>query len=201
MTTIITRLYADPATAQAAARDLEGRGHSDSYISIITRDGAGTAAERMRALRVPGEAAALYDPRIGQGAALLVVAAPFNPVGTARHAIRTLDRHPALDVGLRSEDTYIREQPTIETRGQILPGTVFYMTNPHRPTSHRHIFGQDPIIRSGPRRSAIAGGAYISTKFWPMRLLSAPRKRNSAIAGGMLMSSLIDMPTLLRSWD
>jgi hypothetical protein len=201
MTTIITRLYADPATAQAAARDLEGRGHSASYISILTRDGAGSAVERMRGLRVPGAAAAVYAPRIGQGAALLVVTAPFAPIGTARHAIRTLRRHPALDLGLADEDTHIREAPRIRTEGYVLPGTVFYMTNPHRTTSHAHILGQDPIIRSGPRRSAIAGGAHISTRFWPMRLLSAPRPRNSAIAGGMLMSSLIDLPTLLRRWD
>jgi hypothetical protein len=200
MTTIITRLYADSATARAAAHDLMGRGHSDDYISIITGDGGGSVTDRMRALRVGAAAASAYAPHVAKGAALLVVQAPFNPIGAARDAMRALKKHPSLDVGVANENEYLREEMKIETSGKVLQGTVFYMSNPHRSTSHGHILGSNPIISGKTKTSAIPGGAYMSTKFWPMKLISAPTERRSAISGGFLFSSLFGIPTVIREW-
>jgi hypothetical protein len=196
MTTIITRLYKDLATAQAVAAELSLAGHDNATIDVIGRDGDGTAEARMAEARVPRASAAAYAGGVAKGAALLVVRAPFAPMGTARHAMRVVNRTAAIDVGLADEDVYIREQPKVEKAGKVLPGTVFYMSNPHRSLPHGHIFGKNPLIASKPRTSAISGGAYMSTKFWPGRLLSVPKERTSAIRGGMLISSIFGIPTL-----
>jgi hypothetical protein len=200
MTTIITRLYADAGKARAAAQDLMGRGHSDDYIGIITRDGDGSVADRMHAWRVNKGSAAAYGPHVANGAALLVVQAPFNPIGAARDVMRALKKHPSLDAGVANEDEYIREQMSVETSGKVLQGTVFYMSNPHRSNFHSHILGSNPIISGKTKTSAISGGAYMSTKFWPMKLISAPKERRSAISGGFLFSSLFGIPTVIRDW-
>jgi hypothetical protein len=196
MTTIITRLYKDLATAQAVAAELTSAGHDTSTIEVIGRDGEGSAEARMAEARVPKASAAAYAGGIAKGAALLVVRAPFAPIGTARHAIRVVNRTAAINVGLADEDVYIREQPKLEKIGKVLHGTVFYMSNPHRSMTHGHIMGSNPLIASKPRTSAIPGGAYMSTKFWPGKLLSAPKERSSAIRGGMLISALFGIPTL-----
>ena len=62
----------------------------------------------------PSASAAAYAPAVAEGRALLVVRAPFAPVGTARHAIKTVNRYPALSVGLEDEDVYIREDPKVK---------------------------------------------------------------------------------------
>jgi hypothetical protein len=200
MTTIITRLFADTATAQAAAHDLMGRGHGAETIGIITREGDSPASDRMRAWRVSAASTAAYAPHVAKGKALLVVQAPFNPVGTARDAIKALARHPALDAGVSNENDYIREEMKVETSGKVQRGTVFYMSNPHRSSMHGHIMGQNPIITGKTKTSAIPGGGHMSTKFWPMKLLSAPKERSSAISGGFLFSSMFGIPTIVSDW-
>jgi hypothetical protein len=198
MTTIITRLYKDMATAQAVAAELASAGHATSTIEVIARDGEGTADARMAQARVPKASAAAYGPGIAKGGALLVVQAPFAPMGTARHAMKVVNRTAAIDVGLADEDFYIREQPKLEIEGKVLQGTVFYMSNPHRRAGHGHILGSNPILPSKPRTSAIAGGGHMSTKFWPMKLLSARKTKSSAIQGGMLFSSMFGIPLLIK---
>jgi hypothetical protein len=196
MTTIVTRLYKDMATAQGVASALTHAGHAAGTIDVIGRDGAGAVEARMLEARVPKASVAAYAPGIAKGAALLVVRAPFAPIGTARHAIMVVNKTPAISVGLADEDVYVREQPVLEKEGKILKGTVFYMSNPHRSLPHGHIMGSNPILPPKPRTSAIPGGAYMSTKFWPMKLLSAHKERDSAIRGGMLISSIFGIPTL-----
>jgi hypothetical protein len=200
MTTIITRLYPDLATAKTVVAALEASGLDPSTTDIITKSGEETVGARMHAARVLAASATAYAPGIEKGGALLVVRAPFAPIGTARLAIKVVNRTPALNVGLDDEDVYIREQPRVDTAGKILSGTVFFMSNPFRPTSHGHVLGQNPILPAKPRTSAIAGGAYMSTKFWPMRLVSPSRERNSAIRGTFLFSSLFGIPTIVRDW-
>ncbi|MBD1204313.1 MAG: hypothetical protein O9292_09520 [Rhodobacteraceae bacterium] len=200
MTTIITRLYTDVTAAQAVVAALTGSGHNPATIDVITREGPAAATDRMRAARVPSSSAAAYAPAIAEGRALLVVCAPFAPMGTARHAIKTVNRYPSLSVGLANEDVYIREDPKVDLTGKIYSGTTFFMSNPYRPTGHGHIFGSNPISPSKPRTSAIRGGGYMSTKFWPGKLLSAPKERNSAMRGGWLVSSLFGLPTIIREW-
>lgn len=197
MTTIITRLYPDVATAASVSAALQSSGHDPSTIEVITRSGTGSVADRLRAARVLAASAAAYAPRIDKGDALLVVRAPFAPMGTARHAVKLVNRTPALTVGLADEDVYVREQPEIAKAGRVQSGTVFYMSNPHRNLTHGHILGHNPILPAKERTSAIRGGAYMSRMFWPMKLVSTSRNASSAIRGGSLMSSLFGIPTLI----
>lgn len=197
MTTIITRLYPDLATAKGVVAGLVANGHAASTIDIITK-GDGSAEARMGAARVPRASAAAYAPGIAKGAALVVVQAPFAPIGAARDAIKVVNRTPAIDVGVADEDFYIREQPKVELSGKVQHGTVFYMSNPHRRLGHGHILGSNPILPAKERTSAIRGGAYMSKMFWPMKLVSTGRQASSAISGGFLFSKMFGIPTLIR---
>jgi hypothetical protein len=199
MTTIITRLYPDTATARAVAGALTASGHAVDTVEVIARDGAADVASRMRAARVHPDAAALYAPAVTGGATLLVVRAPFAPMGAARHAMKVVDRTPSIKVGVGDENAYIREQPTVAMRDNLLHGHPLVMSNPHRSLPHGHILGSNPILSPRTRRSAIAGGRHMSRMFWPMRLVSARAKEGtSAIQGGWLFSSMFGIPTIWR---
>lgn len=200
MTTIITRLYADQATARAVVAMLLQKGQDEDTIDIITRDTLGGPEAAMRAARVPAASAAAYVSAMTGREALVVVAAPFNPIGTAREAIRVVNRTPAIKVGLADEDVYLREAPRPDIARNLLAGEPLIMSNPHSRPSHRHILGSNPIIAGKPRTSAIRGGAYMSRFFWPMKLVSASRERSSAIPGGGLVSSLFGLPTVISHW-
>lgn len=196
MTTIITRLYPDAATAQSVVAALTAKGHLPENIDII---GSGEAA-RLRAARVSAHAAAAYGPALTDGRALVVVRAPFAPMGTALSAMRIVNATPSIKVGLADEDEYIREEPDVIVKDRLMPPGTFFMSNPHRSLPRGHILGSDPIIRGRRATSAMAGGGYISTKFWPMKLVSTGRQAHSAMKGGWLVSSLFGIPTLVRDW-
>jgi hypothetical protein len=197
MTTIITRLYPDPAAAQAVADALARQNLNLTSVDIITRDGA---EARMRRAMVGADATAAYAGPVAQGKALLVVNAPFAPMGTALRAIRTVNGFASIDVGLADEDAYIRDEPEVQLEGRVFTGTVFFMSNPHRPLPMGHILGSDPIRRRPRRNSAIAGGAYMSTKFWPGKLISKHKDKLSVMQGGYLFSSMFGIPTLVKDW-
>jgi hypothetical protein len=200
MTTIITRLYADQAAARAVVNALLQKGQDEDTIDVITRDSLGGAEAAMKAARVPAASAAAYARAMSGREALLVVAAPFNPVGAAREAIQVVNKSPAIKVGLADEDAYIREYPTVVRSGNVLAGHPLVMSNPHNRPSHGHILGSNPISASRPRTSAIRGGAYMSRFFWPMKLVSAHKEKTSAIRGGFLFSSMFGLPTVTKSW-
>jgi hypothetical protein len=199
MTTIITRLYADMATARGVANALVAQGHGPDTIDVIARDGAGDVTDRMRDARVSAAATAAYAPGVSGGNALLVMRAPFAPMGAARNAMKTVDRTPSIKVGLATENDYVREQPVVMREGLVMTSHPLLMTNPHRSMSHGHILGSNPLRPHRTGRSAIAGGKHMSRMFWPMRLVSAQAKEGtSAIRGGWLFSSMFGLPTLLR---
>lgn len=194
MTTIITRLYSDAGTAGSVAKALLEGGLVPDTIDVITDEGA---ADRMRAARVSKDAAAAYGKAMTGGRALLVVRAPFAPIGTARRALRIVGQHPSIDVGLANEDEYIREEPRTETMNRVLQDHPFFMSNPHSRTMHGHIFGK-PLRQRRAHISAIRGGAYMSTRFWPMKLLSGRRNTTSARRTGWLFSSMLGIPTTIE---
>ena len=188
MTTIITRLYPDAASAQAVVAALIGQGHDQDTIDVIVRDGATDLTDRMRAARVGPSATAAYANHMsGNGKALLVVRAGFNPVGAARNAMKVAARFPSLDAGIANENQYLREDASAASTSSIMKSHPLLMSNPHRTGMHGHIMGNNPISAPREKRSASAGGAFMSTKFWPMRLVSANAKKgNSVIHGGAL---------------
>ncbi|WP_309663389.1 hypothetical protein [Tabrizicola sp.] len=201
MTTIITRLYANTAAAQAAVADLMGRGHGEDYIDIISREGDGTVRDRMLAARVSSAAAAAYAAPVSNGNALVVVRAPFNPVGAARNAMRALDRHPSIKVGLDSEDEYIREQPRVEVRGSILMNHPLFMSHDMAARERGTVssaFGVRTLSPQKTKTSAISGGGFMSTKLLPFALLSRSKEKSSVIKDGWQLSTALGIPTISR---
>lgn len=200
MTTIITRLYPTQSAANAARASLLEKGQNEDTIQIILGGNAEEAAAAMKAARVSTASSAAYLQAMKGKQALLVVQAPFNPIGTAQRAMRVLQKHPALDVGLADEDVYLREYPDARFSNSIMKDHPLFMSNSYSGLSHGHVLGSNPIIRSKPRTSAMRGGGHMSRMFWPMKLLSQPKERNSAMRGGMLFSSLFGLPLLTSRW-
>ncbi len=200
MTTIITRLYSDQSGASAAMAALVKSGQDEDTIRIITGSTAGGAAAAMKAARVSTGSAAAYAKAMTGEQALLVMQVGFNPIGAARNAVKVLDRHPAMNVGLEDEDVYLREYPTVEASRNLLANNPLVMSNPFRRLSHGHILGNNPIIQSKPRTSAMRGGGFMSRYFWPMKLVSSPKQGTSAMRGGFLFSSMFGLPLLTKSW-
>lgn len=201
MTTLITRLYSDPSGADAAKAALLAAGQQEDTIQIITNHTAGGAGAAMQAARIEPGAAMAYSKAMTGAQALLVVMAPFNPIGTARNAMKTLRKHPAMDLGLHDENVYLREYPAPEFSSSVMESHPLIMSNPFRRLSHGHILGNNPLLPSRVRTSAIRGGAYMSRAFWPMKLISGPRDARSAIHGGMLFSRIFGLPLLTTSWN
>lgn len=201
MTTLITRLYSDMAAADAARAALLNIGQDDDTIQIITGKTAGGSAAAMKAARFSADAALAYGKAMTGDQALLVVQAPFNPFGTARNAIKLLRKHPALDVGLSDQDVYLREQPMSRYSNSVMTDHPLVTSNPFREASHGHILGNNPVIHSKDRTSAIRDGGYMSRYFWPMKLVSAPKQGTSAIRGGFLFSTMFGLPLVTGSWS
>jgi hypothetical protein len=193
MTTIITRLYPDAATADAVVKDLLADGHASDTIDIIPA-GAGVAA--LRAARVGTAAARAYAEAMTGGRTLVVVRAPFAPMGTARNAIRVVNRRASIDVGLASQDEYIRERPGPMVSNNILTDHPLVMSNPYSRPWHGRIFGRG-VIESRPRSSAMRGGGHVSTRFWPMKLITTGRSTTSARRTGWQLSKLFGLPTII----
>lgn len=194
MTTIITRLYADPATAHAVAAFLVAGGLDEDDVTVITS--ANLAA--MKAARVDKGSAAKYAAAMTGGQALVVAQAGFNPVGAARKAIKIIGRTASINCGVVDEDDYQPEIIDLAYASSVMDGAPLLMTNKFARLSHGHIFGSNPVLPSRPRTSAIRGGGYMSKSFWPMKLVSNGRKSTSVIKGGRLFSESFGLSLLYQ---
>lgn len=193
MTTIITRLYPDAATAKAVAAALHEEGMEGSDVDILTA----ADAAAITAARVAPAAAAAYAGAMGGGKALLVARAPFAPMGLARAAIQIADAVPSLKVGVRDENDYVREEMQSEFHNRVLTSHPYIMSNKFRKLTHGRVFSFRALSHPRPRTSAIRGGAYISTKFWPMPLISGRnRSGNSVMRSGWSLSRMFGLPTI-----
>lgn len=203
MTTIVSRLYADAPAANAAVADLRAAGLAASLYDVIGRDGAGSAAARMKAARVGAASAAAYGERIERGNVLLVVRAPLTPFGFARTVMDIVDRHESIRVPGAVPDEYIREEI----------GSRYYISVL---TDHPRFFTQDitpgSLIRRGPvtaawgmpmlkryktRFSAMTGTRHMSRFFWPQRLVSPNRHKNRVLRNWKL-TEILGLPTVSR---
>jgi hypothetical protein len=203
MTTVVSRLYSDAATADAVAEALRAEGHPDGHIDVIAggKDKA-ALAKRIREARVSEAAAAAYAAKLGEGKALVVARVPFMPLGAALNAIRTVDRFPSVDAGVADQNEYIREEP----REDLLPSQSMSIFKGGRrfltdkvPPGHLVLtrknalrdkgtissrFGLKLLSDDKPRRSAMSGGGFMSTKFLPFPLLKPRKGELSVIPGG-----------------
>jgi hypothetical protein len=183
MTTIITRLYSDTATAQSVVDDLKANGQKAAAISLIP---AGADQAAMDEAGVPSSAAAAYLGAMQPGQALVVVRAEFNPRGSARKAMIIVDRKESITVTVPNKDTYVREYPSAKYTTSVLKGAPLVMTNPFANLPHGHVMGKN-LVDTGTSSSASSNGGRNSRGFWPMAPVKTPRHRASVFSGGKLM--------------
>jgi hypothetical protein len=157
MTTIITRLYADAAKADHVAGRLRAAGHGAGTIDVI--GAGGDLHGRLAAAGVGAAAAAAYAGGIASGGSLVVVRAPFNPIGAARNAMMIVDDTPSVAVGLESENVYVRHRPEGSRFLSIL-------------SDHPRIFASDAM--EGRKRG-------LASEAFGIRTLSARKTKTSAM--------------------
>jgi len=202
MTTIVSRLYASKAKAQAVADALRAEGFPASIVDVIEA-GAGDTAAAIRAARVPAASAATYAAQMSAGGkALVVCRAPFNPIGAARRAMQIVDSHDPLRSGIADEDAYVAEEIRTDYMLSVLTDHPRFFSMDIIPGSDlvrgpiSNAFGI-PLLSRRKRDSAMRGGGFMSTKFLPFPLLTRGRRTTSAIAGGALITQGL-MPTVAR---
>lgn len=201
MTTIITRLYATSTAAHAVADALMQAGHQPGYVDIIDHADMGA----MTAARVGDSAAAAYAKAMTGGQTLLVIRAPFSPIGAANSAKAVVGRYASIDAGIANEDAYVREQADGRRFLSILSDHPRFLSQDIGPgkgrtrTTVSSAFGAQLLVPYKSKRSVTADGTHISTKFWPMRLVSANKTKWSVIAGGSHpLSKLLGMAVISR---
>lgn len=194
MTTIITRLYSDKATAQAVVAALKDIGLNDDEVALV--DG-GDATARLRALRVAPNDAAGLAASVATGHAAVVVAAPFNPRGIALKATRTLDAHHPV----AGSDRYIEADYRPTRRSNLYPEGTYFMSIPPEyggGASHRHALSLGGLVsRAKEGTSAIRGGGFMSRMILPFRLLKKKSGANSVIRDrGWRLSTMLGIPMI-----
>lgn len=175
MTTIISRLYQDAATAETIAGALMDEGHTPDRIAIFTAPDEAA----ITATWVGPAAAKAYATALGQGGALVVATVGFGRTTTA---IGIMDSADSLDVGLATESRYMSDFTSSRGSDSVLKSHPLWMTNRHASLPHSRIFGAANLSKHRTSRSAIAGGRLMAKYFWPMPHVIAPGKRNSAKA-------------------
>ncbi len=222
MTTVVSRLYADAKTADSVSKALRKNGHPDSNIDVISAGDSDhdALALRITEARVSGAAAARYAERLEGDRRLLVVRVPFMPLGAAKNAIETVDRFESIGAGVAKQNEYLREEPSREYFARsVLKGSPLFLTTKlgsgRRTPLSRDLepkFGERiglisarlglPLLRDRPRRSAITGGGFMSTKLLPFPLLKEKRRGLSVIrGGGTPFSTLLALPLLTARRD
>ncbi|MEX3015962.1 hypothetical protein [Gymnodinialimonas hymeniacidonis] len=129
MSTIVTRLYEDPANADAAVETLKAEGFPESCMSVVEQASRRSAQDMIEEAGVPADAAQQYAQHLTANRALLVVRAPFAPFGAARRAIEVADSYPAFNAGVANENMNIPEEPNPELFLSILPSHRLFLTN------------------------------------------------------------------------
>lgn len=202
MTTVISRLYDSADTAQAVAGKLHDAGFPADTVDVLT-DGS---VEALRAARLSGATSEAIAPHMTKGRALVVVRAPFTPIGAARRAMDIVDEHASVDMGIGPVNEYIREEPDHRRYfSSILSDHRLFLSSDMKPGTGRYhktmseIFGLRLLSKNRTRRSAISGGAFMSTKFLPFRLLSKRKDRKLSVIRGRPLSDAMGVtPPELR---
>ncbi|MEJ6388035.1 hypothetical protein [Gymnodinialimonas ulvae] len=129
MSTIVTRLYEDPANADAAVATLKAEGFPEDCMSVVEQRSRRSAQDMIEEAGVPSDVAQQYAQHLSANRALLVVRAPFVPFGAARRAIEVADTYPAFDAGVANENINIPEEPNPDLFLSILPSHRLFLTN------------------------------------------------------------------------
>ncbi|MEL6463408.1 MAG: hypothetical protein AAFQ58_00440 [Pseudomonadota bacterium] len=192
MTTVITRLYADDATAKRVTSDLETAGFPTETMDVFP---AGTSADTLMEARVDEASANAYADAMTGGMALMVVRAPVTPFGAARAAMSAADAVTSTRVPGTDENRHISEQmdrdlyiglSILKDHPRFLSSDMNPRANANRDLVSRAMYWKllsDPK----PRTSAWSGTHYMSKKILPFPLLKERKSSNSVISGGRRM--------------
>ncbi|MDX1743229.1 MAG: hypothetical protein R3186_06505 [Ruegeria sp.] len=195
MTTVISRVYADEATADGVLTALREAGHPEANFDVFKGDAKGLA-EEITAARVSEDAAAVYAKMLKKkGATLVVMRAPFAPFGAARNAQKIMDSVEHVPAKVETETQYIRDQPDMDLfmDQKILRNHPRFLTpdmNPYA-NANRGLISRGlywPLLtKHRTKRSALSGTRFMSQRILPFRLLLDKPRKNSVMSGGRRM--------------
>jgi len=200
MTTVISRLFDSAQAAHAVADELAAIGFPEGTVDVIRQTGDSSTVERILQVRVGEETAQLFSQHLTTERALLVVRAPFYPLGAARKAQDVVASYAHIDLGDGVGDEYIREEPETGSTQKILRNRRFLTaeTPDRRARSMSELFNLPVLATRRTRRSLVASGP-ISTGAFPFQLLlTQARPRSVARRGGPVLSRAFRLPTLSR---
>lgn len=129
MTTIVTRLYEDPAHADAVVASLKAEGFPESCMDVVEQKSRTSAQDQIQAAGVPADTAQQYAQHLSANRALLVVRAPFVPFGAAAHAIAEADKYPAFNAGVANQNANVPDEPDRDMFISILASHRLFLTN------------------------------------------------------------------------
>lgn len=135
MATIVTRLYEDPAHADAVVATLKADGFPESSMDVIEQRSRVSALAQISDAGIPDEIAQQYAQHLTSQRALLVVRAPFVPFGAARRAIEVADTYPAFDAGVVNENKNIPDEPDPKLFLSVLTSHRLFFTNAYETRS------------------------------------------------------------------
>ncbi len=196
MTTVVSRLYDGADTAGQVAAQLMELGFPDANIDVIAAGNG--AADAMRAARVDSNAAETYASHLDAKRSMLVVRAPFNPIGAAKTAIEIADAAGPVDAGVANENAYVTETPSKRYFLSVLTDHPRYFSSDMVPGSGRYrtrfssAFGMKLLSEKKRRNSVYSGGKLFMTK----SLSTKPRKK-SVTRSRPILSEAMNMPTLM----
>lgn len=188
MTTVISRVYADEATADSVIAQLQDTGFPKSTYDKISSGGSPAEIE---ATQVAQKTAAVYAGMLTNGATLVVVRAELTPFGAAKAATKIMDAASPLQAEVETETLYIRSAPPNVNifKGSVLEGGPLFLTTKAELARKRDrglsaSLGLGTLAPDYPRASAWAGKTFLSQRVWPQPLLSSKSGKTSVIPGG-----------------
>jgi hypothetical protein len=197
MTTLISRLFPDEATAQSAVGRLTFRGVPKGDCTIIT---SGERAEALMArARVHETAIRAYSKHLNEGKAVLAVRASYKPLGAARLTREVLSKYDVISVDRAIEESSLPWEP--DNAPSVLKDHPLFFSIPglSPPGRISSMFGMPLLKRRKAKNNLMEGSRRMSRMFWPMPLLKAKRDKRSVISGGRYMSRAFwPMPLLSK---
>lgn len=207
MTTIITRLYRTPDEAEAARDALGAEGCPSGAVSLLASspDAGGSDLAAIRRAGVYESAAIVYAGHVAEGAALLVVRAPF---GTAFRTLEILEDFPDVDVGISHPDAYVESQASgrhsKNGEAALLNSDLLLLSEDLMPPAllkngwtFSHLFGLPLLTNWMPTGGSLVTGRTTISSYLGLPLLT---KRQSPRAGLLKsetpFSSALGLPTL-----
>jgi hypothetical protein len=179
MPSIISRVYADKKTAEAAKAALMKAGFDSSAVDVLSGK-ADAGAEAVAANRLGAAAIAAAKAAIAAGHAVLLVRAGF---GSGGRATRIVDGFNPVATPAIGRDPYMLEDSRNRVSQSILLSHYRYATPIRDVQNHRRIsslFGWPTLTSKTTSNSAYSGTVRFGG---PVSLLTGKKTSNSAYSG------------------